>query len=350
MTGAGTFRRSELLVAKGEFTDWLDSLKGVFRLIGPVGEDGLASFSEAPSSASFSMGYKSTMLPPGKLFIYKPVLDLFRFESVSKGAPKVIETLPVAEKQVIVGIHPCDTHAITYLDRVFLGQWEDPYYSKIRENTLIISLNCSFVSENCFCRSMGTGPFFKAESGTDIVLTDFEDRWLIEIKSPRAGELFKAAGIGASEEDIARKSEMEKTLIEGFKKSVETKGLETLLREGAAHPLWERISEERCLSCSNCVMVCPTCFCYDVSEETGIDLKDSTRLRRWDSCQDMAFSEVHGGNFRQRRAGRLRQFVTHKLGHARQFGSALTVGCGRCITWCPTGIDLVEIAKEIKGA
>jgi ferredoxin len=125
-------------------------------------------------------------------------------------------------------------------------------------------------------------------------------------------------------------------------------GLDNLFIKNMEHRVWRHTADRRCLSCTNCVMVCPTCFCYDVVDEISMDLKTATRHRQLDACQDAKFAEVHGGNFRQRRAARLRQFVTHKLDQTGQYGVPGTVGCGRCITWCPTGIDLTEMAKEIQ--
>jgi ferredoxin len=96
-------------------------------------------------------------------------------------------------------------------------------------------------------------------------------------------------------------------------------------------------------------MVCPTCFCYDTWDRAELDLSVIERIRRWDSCQDERFAEVHGGNFRSTREARLRQFVCHKLSYwVEQYGCFGCVGCGRCVTWCPTGIDLTEIAAEIR--
>lgn len=127
------------------------------------------------------MEYETTMLSPGKLFLYKPIEELFRFAMGKK--IKVDEIAPIPEKQVIVGVHPCDVNAILYLDRTFLGTFKDTHYEARRKNTLIISLNCTHVSENCFCSSVGAGPFLHAASGYDMLLTDFESEYLVEIKA-----------------------------------------------------------------------------------------------------------------------------------------------------------------------
>jgi len=335
------------LVIKEAFFTWLDSLRKDYRLFGPAGREIQTAFREISSSKELTMGYASTMLSPGKLFIYKPKEELFTFRAEKE---IFIDAPPVpGEKQAIVGVHPCDTNAILYLDRTFLGGYRDPYYEARRKNSFIISLNCSVASQNCFCSSVGSGPFLKAGEGCDILLTDFDDMYLVETISRRAEELFNLKGKKAGRKEMEIKSQKEMSVLGTIKKKVDVGGLDRLFKENMNHRVWQRTAEERCLSCSNCVMVCPTCFCYNVVDESSIDLMSGRRLRHLDACQDMRFAEVSGGNFRQQRAARLRQFVTHKMNQTGQYGVIGTVGCGRCITWCPTGIDLTEMTKEIQG-
>lgn len=346
MTGEHTFRRSDRLIKKQSFLKLLDSMMDSYKITGPVLKEGQTIFMDVNSSKDLFMEYKSTMLSPGKLFFYKPKEDLFRFRLGKKIS--IEEISPSEEKRIIVGVHPCDTSAIFYLDRTFLGAFKDPNYNIRRKNTIIISLNCTSPSENCFCSSVGTGPFLKAGSGYDLLLTDLGDEYLAEIRSLKAAELFGYEGKKAGGKELNIKSEKEKTILKKFKKSIDLNGLDDIFMRNMDHPLWQQTADEKCLSCSNCVMVCPTCFCYDMVDETGMDMRTVTRSRRFDACQDVRFAEVHGGNFRQRRASRLRQFVTHKLNQKNQYGVLGTVGCGRCITWCPTSIDLTEIALGIR--
>jgi len=346
MTGGNTFRKSKRLVPKDMLFHLLDSLRKKYRLIGPVLSGDQAVFRELQSSRELFMEYRTTMLSPGKLFIYRAKEDLFRFHN-NEGI-KIEEAPPVSEKQIIIGVHPCDTNAILYLDRTFMGAYKDPYYEARRKNTVIISINCLQVSENCFCSSVGSGPFLKAERGYDMLLTDFGDRYLMEIKSKRAEELFNIKGKQAGDRDMEIKRDIEKSVLKAFTKTISVEGLDGLFLRNMDHPVWQRTAEERCLSCSNCVLVCPTCFCYDLVDESSMDMRTTRRFRQLDACQDMRFAGVYGGNFRQRRSARLRQFVTHKLNQTVQYGVYGTVGCGRCITWCPTGIDLTEMAKEIR--
>jgi ferredoxin len=346
MTGERGSRSSNFLVPKDSFFNWIDTLRSEYRVFGPVREKDQAIFKEISSSGELFIEYASTMLSPGKMFIYKPKEDILRFRM--EDTLSIEECSPEIEKQVIVGIHSCDIHAILYLDKTFLGAFTDPYYKARRDNSFLIALNCMQVSENCFCSSVGTGPHLKAQSGYDIVLTDFEEDYLVELKSARSFELFNLKGKKAGPGVWKGKSKKEESLLKSFKKIIDVKGIDDLFMKNLDHHVWAETADERCLSCSNCVMVCPTCFCYDIVDEMSMDLTEVRRFRQLDACQDLRFAAVHGGNFRGTRASRLRQFVMHNLNYTSQYGLIKTVGCGRCITWCPTKIDLTEMAKEIQ--
>jgi len=320
----------------------VDSLARDMKVVGPVSENGQTAFRQVGSSSELSMDYQSTMLPPSKVLFYKPVEDVLRFDMNEDAS--VTETAAENEKVLALGIHPCDVHAIVYLDGVF---GEDPHYMNRRENTILVALNCTQVAEHCFCASVGTGPHLNLREGYDLLLTDVGDSYLAEPVSHRGEELI--GGVRAARVDeLLEKDAQEKALTDAMTKQVDMDGLDELFMKNIEHPVWARVAEDRCLSCSNCVMVCPTCFCHDIVDETAMDLKTVRRLRRWDACHDVHFAQVHGGNPRCTRASRLRQFVMHKLNYTAQFATAGTVGCGRCISWCPTSIDLTEIADEIR--
>ena len=347
MTGAPVFLPYDVLVSKSSFLGWLDSLRQSHEVIGPVREGDQTVFMPIGSSGDLFMEYGSTMLPPGKLYLYPPKEDIFRF-SLGKELG-VEERLPEKRDRVLVALHPCDVNAIFYLDKTFLGAFRDPAYEERRSTTLLICLNCSGAGQNCFCASLGTGPFFGAKEGCDLVITDLGENYLAEIRSERMQRIFSAELLrAAGPEDRRIRKERESAAIGSFKKKIDTSNIDRLLMENTEHPVWQRVADELCLSCTNCVMVCPTCFCYDVVDEVAMDMKSARRYRAWDACQDAYFAEVHGGNYRARRAARLRQFVTHKFDQTWQYGVMATVGCGRCITWCPTNIDFTGIVKEIQ--
>jgi sulfhydrogenase subunit beta (sulfur reductase) len=333
---------------KDAFLHLLDALRAGYRLIGPVRAGDQTVFREVESAKNLSMDYASTMAPPVKTYLFPPREEVLHFglsgQEISQGIS--MEEPPQASGRcLMVGVHPCDINATLYLDKTLMT---DPRYRKRRQEAVLVALNCTRVSPFCFCSSVGAGPYLSAQAGYDALLTDLGEDYLLEVKSERGAQIFKLEGREAGPAAWRLKQEQEKALLGAFTKHIEVRGLDRLFLENADHPVWSRTAEERCLSCANCVMVCPTCFCHDIYDEVDMGLKVIKRLRRWDACQDLRFAEVHGGNFRRTRAARLRQFVTHKLDYTAQYGTAGTVGCGRCIKWCPTGIDLTEMAKEIE--
>jgi ferredoxin len=232
-----------------------------------------------------------------------------------------------------------------------LGDFKDTYYRKLREETLTVVLNCNQACDSGFCDSMGTGPFLQLKDGFDIVLTAKFDNYIVESNSNKGERIIKKINgfKKATKKDFIEKKEIEAAARQSFTKQLDTTGLPELLMRNPDHPVYKRTADTRCLGCTNCTMVCPTCYCYNIEDKTSYDLKSTTRNRYWDSCQELNFAKVHEGNFRSSRQARLRQFVTHKLATwVEQYGCFGCVGCGRCMIWCPTKIDLTEIAKEIQ--
>ncbi len=358
MTGASASRKNYKTIIPGELlAGWIERLGEYYTLTGPVGGGVNARFSDISAFAQMDLSYQSTMLPPGKRYLFEPVEEVLSFDLSKKpgdlskhrgnGGPIPEEPALPLRKRALIGVHPCDVNAILYMDKVLLGRYTDPFYKARRENTFIIALNCKSVTDLCFCHLVGAGPYLKKQAGYDMLLTDFfwrGEEFLVELKSERAKELFYVEGRPPEEKDLRKMNEMEAALLKSFKKNLNMEGLQEAFLSNPDHRALKETAESRCLSCSNCVMVCPTCFCHDVRDETDLSLARVKRVRRWDACQDISFARVHGGNFRALRQARLRQFVFHKLDYEGQFGMKGTVGCGRCIRWCPTGIDLTEIA------
>ena len=372
MTGASASQKDYKTVIPWDvFALWVDRLGEQYTLTGPVGGGVTSRFEDISRFAQMDLDYQSTMLPPGKRYLLEPVEEILSFDisgesnipGNNRGAggkqQKISVNLPglPAGRRALIGIHPCDVNAILYLDKVFLrGPYIDPFYRARRENTFIIALNCKSVTDLCFCHLLGAGPYLKARAGYDMLLTDMGrgKGFLVELVSEKARELFDifSSGRPPEEKDLSVMREDEAALLKGFKKNLDMAGLQNALLSRPDHHALTETADSRCLSCSNCVMVCPTCFCHNIREETGLPLSPGKKfrikkIRRWDACQDISFAKVHGGNFRAKRHARLRQFVFHKLDYEGQFGTKGTVGCGRCIRWCPTGIDLTGIAMAM---
>ncbi len=345
---------SATIVRRTQIDAWIQSLQRDYDLVAPVRSGKTASFRPIASPEEIDWEYTSTTLPPSKM-IYTPQAPVVRFVKEGSGY-RVEEVVPEKRKRILFGVHPCDLHGLLVLERVFLGSMKDAHYAARRANYLIVGLNCQNIGEKCFCASFGTGPFFGywmgqgPPEGCDVLLTDLGDRLMVETFGEAGERLVGGMEVSPPRpDDIGEKLKREATAKERFHKRLDISDLPALMMRNLNHPTWRITGEGQCLSCTNCTMVCPTCFCYNVQDRVGIDLAVIKRIRRWDSCQDERFAEVHGGNFRSTREARLRQFVCHKLSYwMDQYGCYGCVGCGRCMTWCPTGIDLTEIAAEIR--
>lgn len=369
------------ILAAGDLQHLFSALKARgYRLFGPNVSDGVIQYAEIASVTELPIGwtdlqdkgkYRLTRRDDDSYFGYNvgphswknishpPVARLWH---TTRNAGKVEvekpessfsihDDTPLPEKRAFIGVRSCEIHAIEIQDKVFLGgEYVDPQYKARRAETFIVAVNCSVAGANCFCASMGTGP--KADRGFDLALTevienkgqDNERHYFVVEPGSEAGlqvldELPKQA---ASIEEISAAEAVSADVERHMGRHMETEGLKELLYANANSPQWEEIAQ-RCLTCGNCTMVCPTCFCTTVEDVTDLAGVEAERVRKWDSCFTLGFSYIHGGSVRVSSASRYRQWMTHKLASWQdQFGTSGCVGCGRCITWCPVGIDITE--------
>lgn len=325
-------------------------------VFGPVTRNGGETvFEKIDSAGKMDIDYITTMRSP-RSFIYPSRQELFDIERSAAS----VRTVSPEQSRVVFGIHPCDMHAVRVLDRTFLGDYRDLYYRKAREETFTVVLNCNRACEKKypqfmfrgFCDSMGTGPFLRISDGYDMEITVLPDgMFLMEAGSKRAGKLMNRVkgARAAGSADLNAKKALEEKAKGTFIKKLDIKGLPEIMARNTGHPVYRFTADARCLNCTNCTMVCPTCYCYDVDDITSFDLAKTKRSRRWDSCQELNFAKLDGSNLRPSRGARLRQFIFHKLGTwVEQFGCLGCIGCGRCMLWCPTHIDLTGIAKAIR--
>jgi len=280
-----------------------------------------------------------------KQFLFPPRSPLFSARR-DNGKWKIEEEAQAAPTYAFIGVRPCELAAILVQDRVFLREeWSDSIYRLRRQSAFILSMNCLHPCGTCFCASMGTGP--KAETGFDLSLTELDDVFMVSIGS-EAGRL-ALGGLNLQPASAFLLQAANKGLEDARKRmgrSVpDPEALPELLLGNLEHPQWDDVAS-RCLSCTNCTQVCPTCFCWDASDQLSLSGKNSQRVRVWDSCFNPDYSYIAGGNTRPNTRARYRQWLTHKMASWKhQFDVSGCVGCGRCITWCPAGIDLTaEIA------
>lgn len=255
---------------------------------------------------------------------------------------------PVVEKIAVLGARACDIAALAIQEKVLEeGEYADPFFAARKAGLFIVAVHCTRAAETCFCASMGSGP--KAESGFDIALTEMDELFLIESGSERGEAVVTALNLPEADAELMGRADGEiKACADSQSRGISQQGLPQALYEAHDHPHWDEVAQ-RCLSCSNCTMVCPTCFCHAVEEVPSLDRSESERFRVWDSCFSPEHGYIHGKNMRPTTRERYRMWMTHKLGSwIEQFGTSGCVGCGRCTTWCPAGIDFVEEYKKVR--
>ena len=368
-----TDQGAQLIMALGQLDQLLDAItRRGFRLIGPTVRDGAIVYDEIASSADLPAGWtddqdggtyrlrrrgdealfgynvgpqswKRYLFPPSSLLARVRSEDGLSFAAVGE---------PDAAPLAFLGVRSCELHAIAIQDRVFLGgRHQDPVYADRREGAFIVAVNCGQAGGTCFCVSMQTGP--RAQSGFDLVLTELLDddrhEFLVEIGTARGAEVMSdVASRAAAAGDTETADRIIELTAASMGRQMDTGGIKDLLYANFEHPRWDEVAS-RCLSCGNCTMACPTCFCFSVENVSDLTGTEAELQRSWDSCFTMDHSYLHGGAVRVSNRSRYRQWMTHKLGTwIDQFGTSGCVGCGRCITWCPVGIDITEEVAAIR--
>ncbi|MEO3993127.1 MAG: Sulfhydrogenase 2 subunit beta [Desulfurococcaceae archaeon TW002] len=274
-----------------------------------------------------------------KKFLYPPTLTLFRISS-----DWVVSTPAYEDRNLaFFGLKPCDLASIKVLDKVLLGV--DEYYTNLRRNLALIVENCTSPGDTCFCSTMNTGP--KARDSFDLAYTRLNDKLVLEAGSKLGLRLLNVLEVEPIDDITYEKFEtLMRNASEKVRAGFEIDGLPEELELRIESKVYKEVTE-KCLGCANCNMVCPTCFCFDVLDTPLID-GSAERVRVWDGCLNFTYGQVAGGHFRPDLWARYRHFVLHKFAYwIKQFGTYGCVGCGRCITWCPTGIDLRETVKKV---
>jgi len=324
-----------------------------------------------------------------KKYLFPPMLRLWQAWRTD-GRFAVRDAMLDPPRRALLGVRACELHALAVQDKVFLdraGQFTDPYYAKARERLFLIAVECEAPGGTCFCASMGTGPEVgrtkphraRGEGSEvsadlsspsvrrplpltpepsspdpvffDLALTELDEEFVIRPGSGAGQSMLDRLGLtlaSPEQEEAARRRVEAASQMMG--RSLDVTDIRNLLHRNQEHPRWDEVAS-RCLACTNCTLVCPTCFCSCVEDVTDLSLQTTERVRRWDSCFTPEFARVHGGNFRPSIRGRYRQWLTHKFASwFDQFEVSGCVGCGRCITWCPVSIDVTEEISAIRAA
>ncbi|HTX62206.1 MAG TPA: 4Fe-4S dicluster domain-containing protein [Acidimicrobiales bacterium] len=344
------------------------------RVLGPVERDGAIVHAQIRATSDLPVGVRDRQEPGtyrlehvdgGTLFdwavgpaswkstFFPPQETVWRASSV--GGEVVIRGLSHRDAPVaLFGARPCELAALGVLDRVLAkGAVPDPAYRQRRAGCFVVVVECGAPASTCFCASMAAGP--GAHDSYDLAVTELPEdsrgadrRYLVRVGSPRGADVLAAVRHRpAGPDDRRRRAEVLAGASALMTRSIDAGGLPELMARNIDSPRWEETAE-RCLSCGNCTMVCPTCFCSDVHDVSDLD-GTVERRRGWASCFDRDHSYIHGGYVRPTTASCYRQWLTHKLGTWwDQFGSSGCVGCGRCIAWCPVGIDITEEVAAIR--
>jgi len=289
-----------------------------------------------------------------KAYLHPPVISLWAARKGEDGSVAIKSEAGDCPKFAFLGVRACELSAIGVQDKVFCdGPYADVTYLARRRKAFIVAVNCSQAGGTCFCVSMKTGP--KAESGFDLALTELlgnsRHEFLIEVGSEAGAEILRAVPHrDASQADLDEADEIVARTARQMGRTLEVDGIRELLFGNLDHPRWDEVAG-RCLTCANCTMICPTCFCTTVDDHSDLAGTSAERVRKWDSCFTMDFSYIHGGSVRKTARSRYRQWMTHKLASWNdQFGTSGCVGCGRCITWCPVGIDITAEVAAIRAS
>jgi ferredoxin len=359
------------VIEPGALDDLLRALAAHgFRSIGPRVRDGAIVYDDIESSADLPIGWTDDQeagryrlerrddearfgyaVGPHswKQFLLPARIQLWRARKrddsfvVEQDEP---DGMPLA----LIGVRACELHGIAVQDKVLLGgTYTDHDYAARRKDAFIVAVNCFEPAATCFCTSMETGP--KAEAGYDLALTeilDGEHRLLVEVGTPRGAEVLADVPTRPAERaDLQAAGAAIDGAAERMGRHVDTTDIRDMLAGNLEHDRWNEVAS-RCLTCGNCTLVCPTCFCTTVEDHTDL-AGNAERTREWDSCFSVEYSHIHGGSIRPSGRSRYRQWLTHKFGTwYDQFGSSGCVGCGRCIAWCPVGIDVTEELAAIR--
>jgi sulfhydrogenase subunit beta (sulfur reductase) len=368
--------KSRWVLARSDFPALLIALeKGGYRVVGPTVRDGAIVYGSIRSVADLPEGwtdrqeagtYRLERRTDGALFgynvgphswkkyLFPPRERLF---TLHRDGPSTFTVAPSQDDDpptAFLGVRACEIAALRIQDRVFVGGAAvDPGYARRKNRRLVVAVQCGQAGGTCFCVSMGTGP--AVEDGFDLSLTELIEEgrheFLVDVGSQEGARVLEGVPLRpAQAHDVAAGKARVENAARSMGRTLATEGIHDLLLGNLESPEWEDVGR-RCLDCTNCTLACPTCFCHSTEEVPDLSADHVERWRRWDSCFNLSFSELHNGSVRTTTPARYRQWLTHKLATwFDQFGSSGCVGCGRCITWCPVGIDITAEVRAIRAA
>lgn len=334
-------------LAKENMGAFIELLKKDNKVVAPIRKENQFVFAEIDSSCEMTLEYLPTILPPKKYFF--PQNE--KLGSFKMGEVKMDETSVEVEPTVIFGAHTCDIDGLECLEVVFYADPADPYYKKRRKGITIIGFECMFpCDEHATCFTMDT---HKPKAGYDIMISDAGDKYILHINSDKGDKIVDDNPIFTRADEGNIRAELKKIQKdkEGkFEKRLKAhyNEIQDIFSKSYNSKVWEDVGK-KCVSCGNCTAVCPTCYCFDISDDVKLDMTGGTRDRRWDSCQLEEFAEVAGNeNFREERSSRQRHRLYRKFDYpVKKFNKFFCTGCGRCTRTCMAGISLIETVNDL---
>lgn len=358
-------------LSRESFSILLEMLKNDgYQIHGPQVRDGAIVYDSLSTVDALPQGYQDSQQPglyrlvkgdSPRLFHWangpqalKPLLYparevLWQAKRDAEGAMQFIIPETSIPRVAVIGVKACDLAALKLQDKHFLeGEYVDPGYQSRRAGLFLVAVNCSYAADTCFCVSTGDGP--SADSGFDLVLTELDEGYLIASGSEKGALVLAALPLVSAQREQLEAATRQTETVE----KMQTRQLEPIavgqLNNQRGHPQWQDIAD-RCLACGNCTMVCPTCFCHHQNDELVMQGDESQHLREWDSCFGESHGQIAGFQVRDSIKERYQQWMIHKLDSwQEQYGRSGCTGCGRCMSWCPAGIDFVAEANKIGGS
>jgi ferredoxin len=358
-------------LARGALAALIDALRAQgFSVIGPTVQDGAIVYKPIDGTGALPAGWHADQAPGRytlrhdgsprqfawangphalKPVFFAPRESLWRSTRAATGRLVFEAVTPPVRPLAILGARACDLAALALHDAHFMpGQAVDPHYAARRTASFIVAIDCSHPAATCFCASTGDGP--EARAGFDIALAELDEGFVARSGSARGVAILDALHLpSATAAQNHTATDQAQAARHAQTRHLPARDLQAALTARLDHPHWDDVAR-RCLACGNCVAVCPTCFCSREGEHASLDSGHAEHVREWDSCFTAAHGYMHGTQIRPDVRARYRQWLTHKLaGWHRQYGRSGCVGCGRCIAWCPVGIDLTaEVAALLE--
>ena len=333
-----------LKLNKNNFQSFLKDVMRAYDLYAPVRlAEGVSVYKKIESQGEIDLESYNTQKPVKEVF-FPQSEAMFRFDKV-ENRHRVTSMDEVKRPRVVLGARACDIQAISLLDDVFLGkEYTDVYFLQKRTSTTLIGFACNHPLSTCFCASTGGGPFTR--EGSDLFFIDLGETYLVEPLTEKGTVLTQNKLFAkASAEEIALASDLEKKAVKKSDASLPLEGIEKKLDQLVESRFWDRV-HEKCIGCSVCTFLCPTCHCFDIVDEAVNE--SGQRVRNWDTCLSSLYSlETSGHNPRPTGRERTRQRVMHKFNYfPKNFKKIACVGCGRCILYCPVNFDIRQVLQD----